>query len=97
MIITGNDIFNSDERILVNNASRGITLAEFTRQRFLENLNLTLNIVDDSMIKSMVEGLKVKVSNLTDDAWNSLTVLLPLHTPYDSETNVDDVPEDMAG
>jgi len=88
------DIFNNDERILINKGSQGFTLKEFTRQRFLDNLKFALNITVDPMIANLVDELKTKVMLLSEDEWNALTLKLPLKTLYDAETNVDEPPLD---
>jgi hypothetical protein len=87
-------ILDNDERIMINSASEGAPLSEFTRARFLQSLNLSLNINTDEMILSMVEGLKTKVERLTDSEWDALKMGIPLETRYDYPSNVDVVPAD---
>lgn len=88
------NIFDNDERILINSASAETPLSEFTRPRFLQTLNLSLSFNTDEMILSMVKELKEKVERLTDNDWDVLKMGIPLETSYDYTTNVDVVPND---
>jgi hypothetical protein len=88
------DLFDTDERLLINSAAAKVKLTDFTRQSFMENLNFTLSITDDDMVRNMVEGLQAKVVRLTDGEWDSMKVKIPFAVPYDAESNIDDVPVD---
>jgi hypothetical protein len=44
------NLFDTDERLLINSAAAKVKLTDFTRQSFMENLNFTLSITDDDMI-----------------------------------------------
>jgi hypothetical protein len=79
-----NDIFDSDEIALINSASQGVSLKDFTRQRFIDNLNFTLNTTNDEMVFRLVDGLKTKLLLLNDDDWNGIVIRIPLFTAYDT-------------
>jgi len=83
------DIFDNDERIIINNAFKGILPSEFTQKRFLENLRFGRSINSDSTIAALLEGLELKVSGLTDSEWDCIKSKLPLFTPYD-ESSIED-------
>ena len=80
------DLFDYDERIIINSAGHGISLNEFTRKRFLDNLGLSLNISNDPLILSLVRGLIEKISILSDEEWREIVRLIPLHVAYDEES-----------
>lgn len=88
------DLFDTDERVLINSAAAKVKLADFTRQSFMENLKFALSISDDDMVKNMVEGLQAKVVRLTDAEWDNMKFKIPFATPYEDASNVDEVPED---
>ena len=81
----GIDLFDMDERIIINSLQKGIAIAEFTRKRLLENLNLDKAVTsdEDTMMLSLIEGIKAKISLLSDDEWKSLAAKLPFETAYE--------------
>lgn len=89
-----NENFNTDERLLINSASKKVKLTEFTRLSFANDLSLTLSITNDTMVMNLVQGLQAKVMQLTDAEWNIMKSKLPLYAPYDYDNNVDEVPID---
>jgi len=80
------DIFDADERIVINSAAHGLATNEFTRKSFLDNLNFSINISEDQDILGLLNGLKSKVSNMGDLDWNELALLIPLFTPYGADS-----------
>lgn len=90
--ILGADIFDMDERIVINSCAKGLKQSEFTKKRITENLNFTLTICNDDMILSMTEGLKDKIDKITDSEWDEIKMLIPFEVLYDLETNIDAAP-----
>ncbi len=88
------DMFDNDERIIINKTCRGIALAEFKRGNFLENLMFSRDISTEKDILNLLNGLIFKIEHISDTEWNDLKTKLPLYTYYNAESNVDEVPED---
>ena len=87
-------VFDVEEMDCINNMVAKEKLSSFTRGRVVELLNYNLNINDDEMICNLIEGLKAKLENITDDEWNEIVLKLPFPIAYSAETNVDVVPTD---
>lgn len=89
------DVFDNDERIVVNKSCEGIPITDFTRGRFLANLAFSRSISsDDDDVLGLLDGLIAKVERITDEEWGRLRVKIPFEVYYDAESNVDEVPLD---
>jgi len=80
------NIFDNDERIIINESSVGMRLVDFTRESFIKSLSITLNITEDKMIIELTERLITKVMRLGDSEWVEIINKLPLPVAYDSAT-----------
>lgn len=90
------DVFDNDERIIVNKACEGIPIADFTRAGFLTNLTFARNISTEQDVIDMLDGLISKTEHISDEEFDSLKAKIPFFTYYDAESNVDEVPQDEA-
>lgn len=90
------DVFDNDERIIVNKACEGAPIADFTRTGFLANLKFARSISTEQDVLDTLDGLVAKTERISNEEWDSLKAKMPLDTYYDAESNVDDVPEDEA-
>lgn len=90
------DIFNNDERILLNNICKNEKLPELTQAQVLESLLFSRQVVneDDSMLVDLVDGTYSKVKGLTEDEWSELKMQVPFPVPLVAEDEVSEVPTD---
>lgn len=90
------DVFDNDERIIVNKACEGTPIAYFTRTGFLANLNFARSISTEQDVLNLLDGLIAKTERISDDEWDGLKAKIPFATYYDADSNVDEVPQDEA-
>jgi len=80
-----NNLFNSDERILMNSMSKGTKLSELSRTKIIENIVFARSIANDNDVINLLESLYAKVTDLSDKQWNSMKMNLPFETSYEME------------
>lgn len=90
------DVFDNDERIIVNKACEGTPIADFTRTGFLTNLAFARSISTEQDVLNLLDGLIAKTEHISDDEWDGLKAKIPFATYYDADSNVDEVPQDEA-
>lgn len=90
------DVFDNDERIIVNKACEGTPIADFTRKGFLTNLSFARSISTEQDVLNLLDGLIAKTERISDDEWDGLKAKIPFATYYDADSNVDEVPQDEA-
>lgn len=90
------DVFDNDERIIVNKACEGTPIADFTRTGFLTNLAFARSISTEQDVLNLLDGLIAKTERISDDEWDGLKAKIPFATYYDADRNVDEVPQDEA-
>lgn len=90
------DVFDNDERIIVNKACEGTPIADFTRTGFLANLAFARSISTEQDVLNLLDGLITKTERISDDEWDGLKAKIPFATYYDADSNVDEVPQDEA-
>lgn len=90
------DVFDNDERIIVNKACEGTPIADFTRTGFLANLAFARSISTEQDVLNLLDGLIAKTEHISDDEWDGLKAKIPFATYYDADSNVDEVPQDEA-
>lgn len=90
------DVFDNDERIIVNKACEGTPIADFTRTGFLANLAFARSISTEQDVLNLLDGLIAKTERISDDEWDGLKAKIPFATYYDADSNVDEVPQDEA-
>lgn len=90
------DVFDNDERIIVNKACEGTPIADFTRTGFLTNLAFARSISTEQDVLNLLDGLIAKTERISDDEWDGLKAKIPFATYYDADSNVDEVPQDEA-
>lgn len=90
------DVFDNDERIIVNKACEGTPIADFTRTGFLTNLAFARSISTEQDVLNLLDGLIAKTERISDDGWDGLKAKIPFATYYDADSNVDEVPQDEA-
>ena len=90
------DVFDSDERIIVNKACEGVSIVDYTRSQLHMNLTFARAVAseEDVLALDLLEGLIAKVEALTDEDWDRLKIKIPFETYYDAESNVDEAPAD---
>lgn len=90
------DVFDNDERIIVNKACEGTPIADFTRTGFLTNLAFARSISTEQDVLNLLDRLIAKTERISDDEWDGLKAKIPFATYYDADSNVDEVPQDEA-
>lgn len=90
------DVFDNDERIIVNKACEGTPIADFTRTGFLTNLAFARSISTEQDVLNLLDGLIAKTERISDDEWDGLKAKIPFATYYDADSSVDEVPQDEA-
>ena len=60
------DVFDNDERIIVNKACEGTPIADFTRAGFLANLNFSRSISTEQDVLNLLDGLIAKTERISD-------------------------------
>lgn len=90
------DVFDNDERIIVNKACEGTPIADFTRKGFLTNLTFARSISTEQDVLNLLDGLIAKTERISDDEWDGLKAKIPFATYYGADSNVDEVPQDEA-
>ena len=73
----GIDIFNNEERILINSVCKGELLSDFMKEDVKRSLLFSRQISNDNMIKDLLDGLLAKVDAMTDAEWDDLKMLTP--------------------
>ena len=88
------EIFNNDERMMINSACEEVAISKFTQKGFLRNLKFGQSISNDLDILNLYEGLIEKVEKLSDEEWEYVKTKIPFETYYDMASNVNEVPLD---
>lgn len=90
------DLFDNDERIIINKACEGAPISTFTRSGFLTNLHFARSISTEQDVLDLLDGLTAKIDRVSEQEWEDLKLKLPFETYYGEETTVDVVPQDEA-
>lgn len=69
--------FNVDEQSILNRLA-----IDLSKDEFLEQLTVTIDLCDDEDCISLMEDVKDKVNELTVSEWNDLQLYLPFELPY---------------
>lgn len=87
------DIFEVEEQEVINRTTQSEDLRIFSRSELIAKLDFVLAISTDEDVVNLYEGLKSKISNLTDDEWSKVRAVLPFTLLYSNE----DKPVDEVG
>lgn len=92
----GIDIFNNEEKILINGMCKGEKLSSLTREDVLASLSFSRQVATDgdTMITDLLDGTASKVSAMTDAQWEALKLIVPLPVAQTAEDEVSEVPAD---
>ena len=80
---TGIDMFDNNEKLLINEACKGVAVKDLTRDRLLKGFLFARNVSTEQDILEMLEGLIAKVESLSDEDWDSMKMRVPFDTCYD--------------
>ena len=83
------NVYETDERIVVNRGCEGIPMSLFTKEHFLLNLNFTKNISANKDILEFLDKLILKTERISDEEWEEIKKRIPFDIYYDAENNVD--------
>lgn len=92
----GVDIFNNEEKVLINGMCKGEKLSSFTREDVLASLTFSRQIVDDGdvMITGLLNGIAAKIIAMTDAEWEEMKMNVPFPIAQTAEDEVSEVPMD---
>lgn len=79
------DMFDAEEQAIINRSAENENLKSFSRAMMMQKIDFAIAILMDTDIIGLYEGLKVKVSNITDSEWSEICSLLPYDLPYSDE------------
>lgn len=90
------DVFNNEERVLINEMCKGEKLSSLTREDVLTSLTFSRQIANDgdTMITDLLDGIATKVGTMTDNEWEKLKMNVPLPVAQTAEDEVSEVPTD---
>lgn len=99
MVNVDADIFDNEERVLVNGICKNEKLSTLTRQKVLDSLTFSKQITNDSdmMILGLLDSTYAKVKAMTDEEWDALKVLTPFPVAVMPQDDVEVVPADEEG
>lgn len=81
------EIFNNEEKILINKASEGTANLRLSKESLLAHLYFVRSISTDADISYLLEGLIDKSERLTEDEWETIFNKLPFETDYDLDAS----------
>lgn len=73
----GIDVFNNEERILINSICKNEMLSDLMRGDVKTSLVFSKQISADSMIIDLLDGIIAKIESMTDAEWDKLKMLTP--------------------
>ena len=90
------DIFNNEERVLLNGICKNEELATLSRERVLDSLTFSKQITDDkdTMILDLLDSTYSKIKVLEENEWDALKNLTPFPVAVMPEDDVEEVPTD---
>ena len=89
------DVFDSDERIIINKACEGMDIALFTQKSFLENLEFSRAVSTEQDIVDLLAGLIGKVKQISVEEWEGVKTRIPFQTYYEyDEESGEEVPDE---
>lgn len=74
------DMFNNEERIVINSICKGSAIKDLTKTRLLNGLVFAFEVSTDADIIALLRGLIAKVDSLTEEAWTKMRMFLPFET-----------------
>lgn len=77
-----NMIFNNDEKIVINSISNGSDNRTLTRTKLLTSLEFSYSVSIEPSVLDLLEGLILKVNQLSDEEWEDLKTFLPFSTDF---------------
>ncbi len=94
MVSVDIDVFNNEERVLINGICKDEKLSTITRQKVLDSLNFSKQISTDAMIMDLLDSTSSKMKVMTDEEWDALKVLTPFPVAVLPQDDVEVVPSD---
>lgn len=80
--------FEIEEQDVLNHTTQNEDLRTFTRQEVIKKLDFVLAINTDEDVFYLYEGLRAKLSNITDEEWANVRDVLPFNLLYSDEDRV---------
>ena len=77
------NIFNADEKLVLNRMGIGISRKEFVTQA-----GFSEQVTEDADCKALMHIVMAKIDGLTDEEWEDLQKYLPFDVPFDDEDSL---------
>lgn len=92
----GINIFNNEERVLINGICKNEKLASLSKKNVLDALAFSRQIADesDAMIIGLLDGAITKLEAMSDGEWDELKMATPFPVAQTAEDEVSEVPMD---
>lgn len=71
------DIFDNDERIILNGLAENIPVSSLTKKRCLAQLSFSREASTDEAMSAVLDELISKVENISDDGWAFMRLYIP--------------------
>ena len=88
------DIFENNERIIINSAADGMPVSALDRDTLLKNLAFQRSVAGEQDMKDLVDGLYSKIEKISPDEWNYLRLQIPFPVFIDADNEVAEVPDE---
>lgn len=84
------DIFDNEERILINGICKNEKLSRLTKNDVLNALRFSRQITDenDSMMIDLIESTYEKVGNMSEAEWEKVKMLTPFPVVSSAEDEI---------
>lgn len=89
-----NELFNNEEKVLINGICKNEKLSALTKADVLNSLSFSRQICEDGMMADLIDGAIEKVNALTDHEWDELKFRTPFPVAQTAEAEVSEVPLD---
>ena len=92
----GYEVFNNEERVLINSICKNEILSDLTKEAVLRSLKFSRQIVNDkdAMVVSLMDGIISKMQLLTDAEWDEMKMKVPFAVAYVPEDEVSETSAD---
>ena len=89
------EIFNNEQKVLLNGICKGERLSAMTREVVMESLLFSKQIVEDDMMADLVDSTFSAVKALSDKEWDEVKMFIPFAVAVDPyEEDIAEVPTD---
>lgn len=89
------DVFNNEQKVLLNGICKGEKLSTLKREEVLDSLLFSKQIVEDAMMADLIDSTFAAVKALSVEEWDAIKMLAPFDVAVDPYAeDVAEVPTD---